>query len=153
MDAIWHLWKLLLALYGPPTQLCTLLLLSLGVEPGLAAVSCSPGPRKPLAVEKAVGISCEWVAGYWETLSLLPLDALQPVHPLGGLFVSQHASVLRLSTLGGSEFQVGQEPWLSSPDLHLLGICTWTLADWASEAVHFGQTGGDVSLGFVGGAG
>lgn len=120
---------------------------------GLAAVSCSPGPRKPLAVEKAVGISCEWVAGYWETLSLLPLDALQPVHPLGGLFVSQHASVLRLSTLGGSEFQVGQEPWLSSPDLHLLGICTWTLADWASEAVHFGQTGGDVSLGFVGGAG
>lgn len=30
---------------------------------GLLPVSCSPGPRKPLAVEKAVGISCEWVAG------------------------------------------------------------------------------------------
>lgn len=110
---------------------------------GLLPVSCSPGPRKSLAVEKVVGTSCEWVGG--EPVPSCLMRFLEPTFPSsrGGSCVSGACAPTSWLLCPSRPLSSDCPFWVSlssslvkSPaclpqkELHLSGVCTWALAGW-----------------------
>lgn len=86
---------------------------------------------------EAIGTSCEWIAG--EPVPSCLMHFTEPAFPssYSGSYIFGACAPTcwpfcvsvglcsQIVILGGSEFQVGQKSWLSSPHLHLFGICAW----------------------------